>query len=189
MTSNDYYLPLSVSLTPSDIRHYYDINSSLPCHDLVIRRLLANCKDAYVYGLKRDSELFINNASILINDKGKYKFDTSQECIKGHENLWNVTGWKRGSIVIIIADNKLDFSTVFENCYRPALSGTPNQGNTLSATKKCKEEARKNNLGICFPASNGLEWMEIYGTPEMTKQLLRDAMTFCKEKNYYSIKH
>ena len=189
MTSNDFYLPLSVSLTPFDIRHYYDVNSSLPAHDFVIRKLLANCKDAYVYGLKKESELFINNANILINDRGKYKFDISQECVKGHEYLWNVTGWKRGSIVIIIDENKFDFQTVFKNCYRPALSATPNTGNTLSATKKCKEEATKNNIAICFPASNGLEWMQIYATPEMTEQLLREAKIFCKEKDYYSIKH
>lgn len=188
MTNNDYYLPLNVSLTPSNVRHHYEANGSLPAHDLVIRILLDNCKEAYVYGLKKENELFKSNADILLNEKGKFKFDTTKECIKGHEYLWNVTSWKRGSIVIIIENDKVNFHEIFKNCYRPALCATPNSGNSLSATKKCKEEAAKNNIGICFPASNGVEWIQIYASPELTKQLLQDARKYCQEKDYYSIR-
>jgi hypothetical protein len=188
MIDNDYYLPLNISLTPSNIRHHYEATETLPAHDLVIKTLLDNCKEAYVYGIKKESELFKNNANILISDKGKFKFDTTKECLKGHEYLWNVTGWKRGSIVIILERDKINFSEIFRNCYRPGLCATPNSGNSLSATKKCKEAAAENNMGICFPASNGIEWIQIYASQELTNQLLQNAKNYCQEKDYYSIK-
>jgi hypothetical protein len=172
MDENDFYLPLTVNVT-GDIRHHYDERSSLPAHELVIRPLLKESIDAFVYRSTKD-EFFLygkmqvpiklDEIDILIKDKGKFKFDRTKECISGNEYLWNATTWKRGSIVIIVEPSKIDFQAIFENCYRPGLSATPNAGNTLSATKKCKDEAKKNNIGICFPASNGLEWMQIYAS-------------------------
>jgi hypothetical protein len=188
MTNIDYYLPLSVSLTPLEVRHHYEINDQLPAHNLVIRVLIEHCTGAYLYGLKKDNELFIQNSDILQSDKGKYRFDTTKECITGHEVLWNVTGWKRGSIVIILENGKIDFKTLFKHCFRPGLSATPNMGNSISATKKCKKEASRNNIGICFPASNGLEWMQIYASPALTRELLSEARIYCQEKDYYSKK-
>lgn len=161
-----YYLPLIISL-----------KSAFPIHDLIIRPLLENCKEAFIYGLSKESELYQKNSDILINDKKKFKLDLSKECIKGHEHLWNATGWERGSIVIILENNESLFKDIFKNCYEPGLCATPNSGNSLSAARKCKEEALKSNIAICFPASNGIEWMQIYATPQLTEKLLQEAVT------------
>jgi hypothetical protein len=79
MGNNDFYKPINVSLTPEEVRHYYDVNESLPAHDFVIRPLLINCKEALVYGVQKESDLYRNNSEILINDKGKFKFDKNKE--------------------------------------------------------------------------------------------------------------
>jgi len=114
----DFYLPLSVSLTPSDIRHYYNEHESLTAHDKVIRPLFKKSVDTFVYGLTDTSELLNLNRDILIKDKGKYRFDKTKECITGHEYLWNATTWKRGSIVIIVKKD-FDFTDIFKHAFRP----------------------------------------------------------------------
>lgn len=196
MVGTDFYLPLTVNLT-GDIRTNYDESGSLPAHELVIRPLLKESIDTYVYrGAKEEFFLYgktqvpikLEEIDILIRDKGKFKFDKTKECILGNEYLWNATTWKRGSIVMIIEPDKIDFGAIFKNCYRPGLLATPNSGNTLSATKKCKQEMAKNNIGICFPASNGLEWMQIYASPDLTSELLNMAKKYCREKDNYSVK-
>ena len=180
---SDFYLPLSVSLTPSDIRHHYNEHETLTAHDKVIRPLFKESVDTFVYGLTDKSELLNLNRDILIKDRGKYRFDKTKECITGHEYLWNSTNWKRGSIVIIIKKN-FDFTDIFKNAYRPGLTETPNSGNSPSATKKCKEAADKGDIGICFPASNGIEWIQIYTDLKHRDKLYKLAYDNCNERDW-----
>ena len=179
---SDFYLPLTVNLTPGDIRHHYNERETLPAHDKVIRPLFKNSVDSYVYGLTDKSELLNLNRDILIKDKGKYRFDKTKECITGHEYLWNATTWKRGSIVIILRKD-FDFTEIFKNTYRPGLLGTPNSGSSPSATKKCKEAADKGDVGICFPASNGIEWIQIYTDIKHRDKLYELAYDNCSERD------
>jgi len=177
----NYYLPLSIKLTSSDIRHHYDEQAELPAHEKVIRPMLSNCIEAFIYGLSDKSDLYKLNADILIKDKGKYKLDRNKECITGHEYLWNATTWKRGSIALIL-NKDFDFTDIFKNCYRPGLVATPNSGNSLSAVKKCKEESEKANIGICFSASNGIEWIQIYTDETHRDNLCELAYQHCLER-------
>ncbi len=124
MANGEYYLPINVSLTPADVRHHYSVNESMPAHNFVIRPLLTDSLEALVYGIKKESDLYRNNSNILINDKGKFKFDKSKECITGHEYLWNVTRWERGSIALILVTNRINFPDIFKYCYRPGLNAT-----------------------------------------------------------------
>jgi hypothetical protein len=48
----------------------------------------------------------LKNKDILIKEKGKHKLDILKECVKGHECLWNVAGFQRGSIIIILENKK-----------------------------------------------------------------------------------
>jgi hypothetical protein len=138
--------------------------------------------DSYVYGLTDKNELLNLNRDILIKDKGKYRFDKTKECITGHEYLWNATTWKRGSIVIIVKKN-FDFTEIFRHSYRPSLLGTPNSGSSPSAIKKCKEAADKGDVGICFPASNGIEWIQIYTDIKHRDKLHELAYDNCSERD------
>lgn len=180
---NDYFQPLDVNLT-GPIRHYYNEKEILPVHKLVVKPLLEKCIYAYVRGLKKDDELYRLNADILIYEKGKFKFDTIKECLLWHEYLWNATGRKRGSIVIVLEDGAVDFSTLFKNTYNPGLTETPNMGNSLSATKKCRDESDKGNIAICFPASNGLEWMSIYAKGWVFTNICEQAYNNCQQEDF-----
>lgn len=182
--NEDFFKPLSVHLTREPGFHYAE-NSSLPAHSLVIKPLLEKSAAAYVYGIKKDDELFKLNADILISERGKFRFDTSKECVQGHETLWNVTAWKRGSITILLKGDAFDFSDIFRHTYRPSFSLTPNMGNTVAATKRCKEERALGNIAICFPASNGIEWMTIYANDKAFEKVMQQAENNCQEKDYY----
>jgi len=190
---NKFFEPLQVNLT-GEIRHHYDENSVLPAHELVIRPLLENSLDIFVYkGTKEEFFLCgkmqipikLEQEDILISDKGKFKFDKTKECIIGHEYLWNATMWKRGSIVFVLEPNKMNFAEIFKNTCRPSFEGTPNSGNTISAIKKCKLEMEKGNIAAILPASNGIEWIQIYVKGEVWENLVKSARNNCKEVNYW----
>ena len=179
----EFFKPLNVSLTPRDIRHHYNEREKLPAHDKVIRPLFAGSINTYVYGLRNDSEMLRLNNSILVWDKGKYKFDKNMDCITGHEYLWNATSWKRGSIVMILRRD-FDFREIFRHCYRPGITENPNTGNSPSATKRCKEEVKRGNIAICFPASNGIEWVQIYTDTGHIDKLWEVAYENCHERDW-----
>ena len=183
---NKYFQPLQVDLM-GKIRHHYDENSVLPVHELVIRPLLENSSDAFIYkGAKEEFFLCgkiqvpikLEHEEILIPDRGKFRFNKTKECIVGHEYLWNATMWKRGSIVIVINPGKVDFAEIFKNTYNCDFTETQNSGNTLSAIKMCRAEMENGNIAIIFSASNGIEWMRIYAKGEAWDNILLSAKQF-----------
>ena len=176
--SSDYYMPLGFGLTSREVSHYYDQNLPLAAHELVIRPLLYNSEYAYVYGLDTESELYLNNRDILIKEKGKFRFDVSKECIKGHEYIWNVQRWTRGSIVIVCKLERIDFKSILSGCFYVGIAATPNAGNTLAATKFCKKAATTGYLAFCFPASNGLDAMQLYVDEPLKSTLLKEALEY-----------
>ena len=120
----------------------------------------------------------------MIYEKGKHKLDLTKECVIGHEDLWYANKWKRGSIIIILKNNLEIFENVFKYVFNPGISGTPNSGNTSSAIKKCKDEMKNGNIGICLPASNGIDWMQIYIKQENMDKIFEIADRNCKETNH-----
>jgi hypothetical protein len=184
LSEANYYEPIIVKLIEDS--YNYDKKGKLPAHDLVIRPLLENCMYCYVYELKNDDELYINNKDILIKEKGKYKFDTTKECIAGHEYLWNATGGKRGTIIIILENNLGIFDKILKHTFIDIgwdipVVDNPNAGNSISAVKKCKEEMKKGNIGICITRNNGLENMFIYIEQKYKDELLKMVMDNCNK--------
>jgi hypothetical protein len=183
----DYYMPIQVTLVEDK---YYDENNKLPAHDLVIRPLLEKSIYAYAYkGTKEEFYLYgkmqipinLKNEYILIPEKGKFRFDTTKECIMGHEYLWNARMCKRGSIIMIIKMNDINvFNEIFKNTFNPCFCNNPNTGNTMSAIKKCKEEMEKGNIAICLSQNNGIEWIQIYLNRESTNKLYEIAEKIVK---------
>lgn len=183
---SDYLEPLLVSLTDKiGWQSDYNDEEVKPTHNTVIRPIVENCLSTYVYGLKKEDELYKMNKEILINEKGKYKFDLSQECIIGHEKLWNAKDYKRGSIIVILENLDIDFQKIFKETYDPCLLSTPNTGNSLSATKKCREEAKNGKFACCFNGCNGIDWMTIYGIGKPFETLVQQAFNSCRQTDYY----
>jgi hypothetical protein len=179
----NYYKPILINLIEN--KYHYHEHDMLPAHDFVIKPLLEKCLYCNVYGIKNESELYSTNQDILIKDKGKYTLDTTKECIKGHEYLWNATGGKRGSIIIIlkedidIFDNILPHTFIGIDCDIPIIDN-PNTGNTISAIRKCQEEMAKGNMGFCLTQNNGLEFMEIYIGQKSKDTIIEKVMQQCK---------
>jgi len=177
------YYPLNVELKENV---FDNENTDIPAYEFILKPLIKNCLYAYVYGLRGDSKLYIQNKDILIYEKGKYRFDLTKECVTGHENLWNARKWNRGSIVIILENDLEIFEKIFKYTYNPSLLGTPNSGNTKSAIKKCKEEMNNNRIGICITASNGIDWIQIYIEQEKADELFLMAEQNCKKSDHES---
>jgi hypothetical protein len=127
----------------------------------------------------------LKHSEILVSDKGKFRFNLDLECITNHEELWNSCGWKRGSIVIVIKNEAFHYQSIFPHCYSPGVSTTPNSGNTLAAIKKCKEATQLNMTALILPASNGVEWMQIYSTESKTTEYYDAAESLCQNANHY----
>jgi hypothetical protein len=157
-------------------RWNYDLKEKLPAHDLVLRPLLENCIYSLIYGL--NDELYKSNMAILINEKGKHRFDLTKECINGHEYLWN--GRERGSIIIILKNDLSIFEKIFENTLNPFEIIYPVSENKNPARKRCKEEMEKGNIGICFGKKTGIEDMQIY--TRQHKELLDMAIDISNAK-------
>jgi hypothetical protein len=186
---NPKYEPIMVFLLEN--KYHWNKISKVPAHDFVLKPLLENCLYSYVYGIKESNELYQKNRDILIREKGRYRLDTTKECVYGHEHLWSATGWERGSIIIILKNNTNLFNEIFKYTYNPCFFATPNMGNTISAVKKCREEMENGNTGICLSASNGMEWIQIYARQENIDELFELAEKNCKRMDYsdLALKH
>jgi hypothetical protein len=181
MRGGVFHKPITVTMLP--YRNVYEENHNFPEHDLVIRPLLENCIYSYIYVPKENVETYSNNRDILIKEKGKYRFDLSKECIKGHERLWNCYDYDNDhynycSLIIIMQNNFNLFDNIFENTYNPGVLGTPNTGNSISALKKCKEEMDIGNTGICINWDCNSSYMLIY--TKRHDELLEMAINKCK---------
>lgn len=165
-----------VNLIPNG---YYDYeeNEVLPAHELILRPLLLCAKECYVYGLKKDTGLFQQCTDILSFTRNKYKLDLKKEVIKGYEQLWNTTGWQRGSILIFLEPEKLKELNIFTSCYDPSISENPNSGESAAAIRFCKDVVTKEKLvSLCFSASNGIEYMKVYAESDTLKELYECAL-------------
>jgi hypothetical protein len=189
--NHDYYTPIQVTLIENKYQvdektkllSFYDKNKKFPAHNLVIKPLLERCIYCNFYGIKNDSEIYRKNKEILIKEKGKYKLDTTKECIEGYEYLWNTYSGERGSIIIILKNDLKNFNEILKHTYNPSYDHTPNMGNTLAAVKKCKEEVENGNIAVCITRNNGIEFMQIYSKKETTIELFKIAEKNCKIKD------
>ena len=160
------------SITPKEIRWHYDEKSKMNCHDSILQPIVQSAIKIFVYGIKKDSELYQIASPILINSKGKFEIDLSKDVINGYEYLWNAHGWKRGSILIVLPYN-YNFKSILEKCHGIGIFDNPNTGNSMSAIKNAKKEEKNNNISVVFSASNGIEWMQVYYDQKKSKELAK----------------
>lgn len=175
MSSLNYF---SVNLLPSYFRNY-DESFSFPAHDLILQPLLLRAEDCYVYGLEGNAELLKQCSRILVPTRNKYKMDLYQDVIKGYEQLWNVQGWGRGSIVIVMEPNQFKGADIFSHCYDPGVWNNIDTGDTPAAIRYCKDATKRNKIALCLSASHGIEYMKIYAPDNMLKELFNYAKQSC----------
>lgn len=179
----------SVGLLPSNGLRYsvnYESEQHLSAHENVIRPLVENAKEIFVYGLKEGSPLLKRYKGILTKHQGKYSLTLNQEVIMGHESLWNSAEWSRGSIVIVIDLHKFDLNTILAHCYRPGVFGGLSSSDSQSAVRYCKEQSKKGLFSVLFPASNGIDWMTIFGPEDVLSTLYENAIQKCNELDFWA---
>lgn len=168
----DYFKPLIVKVAKNcnDWAH-------VSAHDKVIKPLLENALEAYVYkGASHEAQsvnlageltkvmyrpLNLSEFEFLKARQGKFCFDRTRECVIGAENLWNARGFARGSIIILLS-LEFDFEPILEHCGDVDISMSPNMGESIAATKLAKQAMNEGKIAVLFSASNGIEWMQIY---------------------------
>ncbi|RCW48608.1 hypothetical protein [Paenibacillus prosopidis] len=133
----------SVGLLPSDGLRYsvnYESEQHLNAHENVIRPLVENAKEIFVYGLKEGSTLLKRHKGILTKHQGKYSLTLNQE---------------------VSSDSQ-------------------------SAVKYCKEQSKKGLFSVLFPASNGIDWMTIFGPEDVLSTLYENAIQKCNELDFWA---
>jgi len=161
-------------------------------HETIIRPLLIASKISYIFkgtaaesrmpdGTIIEKPIDLDEESILKQMKGRYIFDKSKECITGNEYLWNASGCKRGSIVLLLP-NTFDFSYIFSQCYVPGMTQTPNMGQTPAALSICHKALHSNDVAVIFSASNGIEHMAIYAAERQFCEISSLAQKKCRDR-------
>jgi hypothetical protein len=190
-----YFCPLLLTLINyATIKDYKETDHLQP-HERVIRPLFNASTEAYIYRgtakprryptgdiIPGSEPIELKDESILIPQKGKYIFDKTQECITGHEYLWNATACKRGSIVLVLA-NGFDFSEIFPHCYSPGELSNPNSGQSPGAIRLCKKMREEKVITAVLAASNGIEHMTIYASDEVFEKIRTLADSLCKSRD------
>jgi len=166
----------SIDLIPFGFDDYEE-NTVLPAHDLILQPLFFEAKECYIYGLKKDTDLFNKCTDVIDWSHNKYKLNLRKEVIKGYESLWNATGWRRGSIVVFIDLEEFMNLNIFSFCYDPSIWENPNSGESMAAIRFCKRKVEKDKvIGLCFSASNGIQYMKLYATEDILKSLYDKAV-------------
>lgn len=186
------FCPLGIRLINWKTDKIYKESDHLQVHEQIIRPLFNVSTETYIYrGTAKERRypwgdiipgsepVKLEDEVILKPKKGKYIFDKTQECITGHEYLWNAEACKRGSIVMVL-ENDFDFSEIFPYCYRPGISGTPNVGQSPSAVRLCNEMRKENIITATLLASNGIRYMKIYASDEAFERITSLAYSLCK---------
>ena len=141
-------------------------------HDEVVAPLLAGALEAYVYrGLSHETQsinragelisvvhepLVLASFDFLVRERGKFRLDTSRECINGAEIFWNACSFRRGSIIILL-EGEFDLAPILRRCAEISIDETPNMGNTPSATKLAKRAMSEGQIAVLFSAGGGIE--------------------------------
>ena len=114
--------------------------------------------------------LDLSSMDILIKDRGKYRIDTTKECIIGYEQLWLANGYMRGSIIIILPHD-FNFINLLPYCNTPMELLTPNMGQSPGAVKLCKKARDNGYIAVIFSAAQGLNSMNLYASKKITNTI------------------
>jgi hypothetical protein len=142
----------------------------VPVMNTVIKKMLENAVEAYVYKGRKDSfylygrmnePVDLEKFEFLTLKKGKYEIDLNDNTIADKGELWNASAHRRGSIFVVLPKN-FDFKDIFSYTSFRGRLDNPNSGNNPAAIKKCQLEVEVGRIAVCFSASNGIEDFMLY---------------------------
>ena len=186
-----YFRPLIVTLINWATFDHSGSELHLEPHERVIRPLFDASREAYVYKgtdhITSRGEIWrkaidLRAEGILEPARGKFAFDKGQECITGHELLWNAGHGQRGSIVLIL-DHDHDFSEVFRHCYRPGVLNNPGGGESPGAIRLCKRTRQEGGVAVTFSRNNGIDHMLVYAPDDIFDGIYDLAERLCGDRD------
>lgn len=143
-----------------------DVNSSLPVHERVLRPLIQQSAECRVYGLKKKAEIYSAITAIISKETRAFLcLDITKEILHGYEKLWNVRFRGRGTILLVLKPPMALSQEVFVHCSAPDVMSSMTQlckAHTASAIRDAIQLQNSGSLCICFPANNGIEWIDIF---------------------------
>ena len=156
-----------------------DALEHLAIHDSVIKCLLKIADKCRVYHGK--IKLDIEESIVMRSEKNFSDLNLACNVIDGKEYMWNISGYVRGTILISIPSENIteNFSRIFLSTTAPIVWSSLNQlkkGHTLSAVNFALQATKHKQVIFCLPASNGIEWLDIFASPEMILRLLEWAI-------------
>ena len=162
----------TISLMSSSEARDAEIDESLPCHDKVLRPVLKMADECYVYGIASDSPIYAQSSSILCAVRGKYQILLDTDPIASHERLWNAHSGERGSIVILIPEDRFDVQELLCGCHAVGMVSNFSAGHTPAAIRFARAKTRDQPMiAACFPRNNGIQWMDIFASPKVAERL------------------
>ena len=162
-------------------------------HERVVRPLFNASREAWVYkgtdhlnsrGEVMRKAIDLGAEGVLKPARGKFAFDKTQECIAGHEFLWNAGHGRRGSIVLIL-DRGFDFSEVFRHCYTPGRLLNPGAGESPGAIRLCKKARQEGAAAVTFSRNNGIDSMLVYAPDDVFDGIYALAKSLCRGHDAY----
>lgn len=156
-----------------------DALEHLPIHDSVIKCLLEIADKCRVYYGK--TKIDIEPSIVMQSEKNFSELNLDCNIIDGREYMWNISGFARGTIMISVPSENIteSFSRIFLHTTAPIVYASMNQlkkGHTLSAVNFALQAAKHKHVIFCLPASNGIEWLDVFASQEMILRLLEWAI-------------
>jgi len=157
-----------------------EIHSRIPPHPLVVAPLIKASVEICVHQ-KRGLEIEV---PIPPHRKvgSHLLLDSSEELLRGWEAFWNSGWWKRGSITLKLDRGKVDWAELFSwTEYGGVWSSTHQirKGTPAGAIAYCEKNARGDIAVVCFSASNGIEWLDLWFDEEVAEMMEDLAQRNC----------
>ena len=119
-------------------------------------------------GLDYDHKFLKSLAPIVEKRGGSWELKLDREVITGYERLWN-DYCKTNGIAFSAQMTDEQLAEIFAHTSRPSIWASRyclSEGSSKAAVNYCfKLSAKKENVAILFPGSNGIEWMDVFVHP------------------------
>ena len=165
----------------STCRRSPDGDGIIPAHSMVIRPLLASATEAYVWPESTNTTPVEYPSDILTRERGRYRFDLTQDVLSGYERFWNASGGRRGAIVIRLAEEPPNLVEIFMHCSPPLVYSSRYQltkDGAQAAIRYCDKCISDDDLAFYLSNSNGIEHLSVFAAESKILRLYQTASDY-----------
>jgi hypothetical protein len=146
---------------------------------VILRPILSKAVECRVYGLKKDSKLRKLLQPVATEEDGFFSLNTGRELIEGFEPLWKST-CEHWGIAIVTMHSPKQIEGILAHCCMSGVWSSLHQlqeGNSKAAIAFCQAASRQRRRFVFFfSGTNGLEWLDVFGSPAALEKLMKFAL-------------